>query len=55
MMETDTSSSVSMGILSSFDDQGILHQVAFFSKMHTPVEMHYNIHEQEQGAIIVSW
>jgi hypothetical protein len=36
IVETDASDYVSAGILSQYDDQGILHPVAFYSKKHTP-------------------
>jgi hypothetical protein len=32
VLETDASSYVSAGVLSQYDDQGVLHPVAFFSK-----------------------
>jgi hypothetical protein len=47
IMETDASSYVFAGVLSQYDDQGILHPVAFFSKKHTPAEEYYEIYNQE--------
>jgi hypothetical protein len=43
ILETDASDYVSMGILSQYDDQGILHPVAFYSKKDTPAECNYKI------------
>jgi hypothetical protein len=53
-LEIDASSYVSVGVLSQYDDQGILHPVAFFSKKHTPAKENYEIYNQELGAIVKS-
>jgi hypothetical protein len=54
VLATDASSYVSAGVLSQYDDQGILHPVAFFSKSHTPAKENYEIYDQELGAIVKS-
>jgi len=51
-METDTSNYVSAGILSQFDDNGILHPIEYFSKKHSPAECNYEIYDKELMAII---
>ena len=45
VVETDASDYVSAGVLSQYDDQRILHPVAYFSKKHSPVECNYEIYE----------
>jgi hypothetical protein len=52
VVETDASDYVSAGVLSQYDDQGILHPVAFFSKKHSPAECNYEIYDKELLAII---
>jgi hypothetical protein len=52
IVETDASDYVSAGVLSQYDDEGILHPVAFFSKKHTPAECNYEIYDKELMAII---
>ena len=52
IVETDASDYVSAGILSQYDDEGILHPVAFFSKKHSPAECNYEIYDKELLAII---
>jgi hypothetical protein len=54
VLETDASSYVSAGVLSQYDDHGVLHPVASFSKKHSPVEENYEIFNQESGAIVKS-
>jgi hypothetical protein len=54
VVETDASSHVSTGVLSQYDDQGVLHPVAFFSKKHSPTEENYQIYDQELDAIVKS-
>jgi hypothetical protein len=46
VLETDASNYVSAGVLTQYDDQGILHPVAFFSKKHTSAEENYKIYNQ---------
>jgi hypothetical protein len=43
---------VSAGILSQYDDHGILHPVTFFSKKHSPAECNYKIYDKELIAIV---
>src|SRR5690606_10006137 len=43
---------VSAGILSQYNNQGITHPVAFYSKKHTPAECNYEIYDKEMLAII---
>ena len=38
IVETDALDFVSAGVLSPYDDQGILHPVSFHSKKHAPAE-----------------
>jgi hypothetical protein len=52
IVETDTSDYVSAGMLSQYDDDGILHPVAFFSKKHSPAECNYEIYDKELMAIV---
>ena len=52
MVETDASNYVSAGLLSQYDDDGILHSVAYFSKNHSPTECNYEIYDKELMAII---
>jgi hypothetical protein len=52
IVETDASDYVSAGVLSEYDDNGILHPVAYFSKKHSPVECDYEIYDKEPMAII---
>src|SRR6266705_2778758 len=52
IVETDASDYVSAGVLSQYDDDGILHPVAFFSKNHSPAECNYEIYDKELMAIV---
>jgi hypothetical protein len=52
IVETDASNYVSAGVLSQYDDEGILHPVAFFSKKHSPAECNYEIYDKELMAIV---
>jgi hypothetical protein len=52
IVETDTSDYVSAGVLSQYDDDNILHPVAYFSKKHSPAECNYEIYDKESMAII---
>jgi hypothetical protein len=38
VLETDTLSYISAGVLSQYNDQGVLHSLAFFSKKHSPTK-----------------
>ena len=52
MVETDASDFVSAAVLSQYDDNGILHPVAYFSKKHSPPECNYEIYDKELMAIV---
>jgi hypothetical protein len=52
IVETDASDFVSGGVLSQYDDEGVLRPVAFFSKKHSAVECNYEIYDKELLAII---
>lgn len=52
VLETDASDYVSAGVLSQYDDEGILHPVAFFSKKHSATECNYEIYDKELLAIV---
>jgi len=52
VVETDASDHVSAGILSQYDDEGTLHQVAFYSKKHSPAKCNYEIYDNELLAIV---
>ena len=52
IVETDASDFVSGGILSQYDDEGVLHSVAFFSKMHSPAGCKYEIYDKGLMAIV---
>jgi len=43
---------VSAGVLSNRDDEGVLHQVAYYSKKHSPAECNYDIYAKELMVII---
>ena len=52
ILETDSSDFVTGGILSQYDDEGVLHPVAFYSKTMVPAECNYHIYDKELLAII---
>jgi hypothetical protein len=52
IVETDASDYVSTGVLSQYDDDNILHPVAYFSKQHSPAECNYEIYDKELMAIV---
>lgn len=52
VVETDASDYVSGGILSQYDEEGILHPIAYFSKKHNPAECNYEIYDKELMAIV---
>ena len=52
ILETDSSDFVNGGILSQYDDQGLLHPVAFYNKNLSPAECNYQIYDKELLAII---
>ena len=52
IVETDFSDYISAGIMSQYDDNGVLHPVAYFSKKYSPAECNYEIYDKELIAII---
>jgi hypothetical protein len=52
VMETDSSGYAIGGVLSQYDEQGVLRPCAYFSKKNTPAECNYEIHDKELLAII---
>ena len=52
IVETDASDYVSAGIISQYDNNGVLHPVVYFSKKHSPAECNYEIYDKELMAII---
>jgi hypothetical protein len=52
IVETDTSDYMSAGVLSQYDNDGILYPVAFFSKKYSLMECNYKIYDKELMAII---
>ena len=52
VMECDSSGSVTGGVLSQYDDEGILRPCAYFSRKNSPAECNYEIHDKELLAVI---
>jgi hypothetical protein len=52
IVEMDASDYVSAGVLSQYDNDNVLHPVAYFSKKHSPTECNYEIYDQESMAIV---
>jgi hypothetical protein len=52
VVETDTSNLVIVGVLSPYDNNDILHPVAYFSRKHSPAEINYEIYDKELLAIV---
>ena len=52
ILETDSSDYVNGGVLSQYDDDGVLHPVAFYSKNLNPAECNYEIYDKELLAIV---
>jgi hypothetical protein len=52
IVEIDASNYVSTGVLSQYDNDNVLHPVAYFSKKHSPTEYNYEIYDKELMAII---
>ncbi|KAK9652865.1 hypothetical protein HCH54_010281 [Aspergillus fumigatus] len=52
VVETDSSDYVSAGVMSQYDDEGVLHPVAFFSKKLSVTECNYEIYDKELLAIV---
>jgi reverse transcriptase-like protein len=54
ILETDASDWASGGVLSQYDDDGVLRAVAYFSSKHSAQECNYEIYDKELLAIIKS-
>lgn len=54
-IECDSSDDVNAGYLSQPDPEGILHQVAFFSRKLSPAEVNYDIYDKELMAVVQSF
>ena len=52
IVQTDASEYVSAATQAQYDDDGVLHPVAYFSKKHSPAECNYEIYDKELMAII---
>lgn len=52
VVEADSSGWATGGVLSQYDDNGILRPCAFFSRKNSPTECNYEIHDKELLAII---
>ena len=52
ILETDASDLVTGEILSQYDNEGVLHPVAFYNKSMIPAECNYHIYDKELLAII---
>ncbi|XP_044715208.1 reverse transcriptase (RNA-dependent DNA polymerase) domain-containing protein [Hirsutella rhossiliensis] len=52
VLETDASDWASGGVLSQYDDEGVLRPVAYFSSKHSAQECNYEIYDKELLAII---
>jgi hypothetical protein len=54
VLETDASGYAVAGVLSQYDNQGLLRPVAYFSKKMTSAQANYEIHDKELLAVILS-
>lgn len=52
VIESDASDYVSNGVLSQYDNAGVLHPVAYYSKKHTPAKCNYDIYGTELMAFM---
>lgn len=52
IVEVDSSDYVHGGVMSQYDDEDVLHPVAFFSRKLTPAECNYEIYDKELLAIV---
>ena len=52
LVKVDVFDYVFVGILSQYDDNDILHPIAFFSKKHFSTECNYEIYDKELMTII---
>ncbi len=55
MIEIDASNYVFKNILSQYDENEILHSVAYFSKKHNSVECNYEIYDKELMIIVCAF
>jgi hypothetical protein len=55
VVEMDTSDLVVPGILSQYDEEGILHPVTYLSRKYLPVEINYEIYDKEPLMIIYAF
>ena len=51
IIETDASDYVSAGVSSGYDDDGVSHPVAYFSKKHSPAKCNYDLYDKKLMAI----
>jgi hypothetical protein len=51
MVETATSNLVVTDVLLQYDNNGILHPMAYFLRKHSPTEIKYEIYDKELLAI----
>jgi hypothetical protein len=47
IVEMDASDYVSTGVLSQYNDDNVLHPIAYFFKKHSPAECNYEIYNKE--------
>jgi hypothetical protein len=52
ILETNSSNYVSAGVMSQYNNNGILYPIAFFSKKHSTTECNYKIYDKELLAIV---
>ena len=55
IFKTNSSDNISVGILSHYGEDGLLHPIAFFSCKYLPQEINYEIYDKEFLAIIKSF
>jgi len=55
IIKTDASDYVLAGILSQYDDEGVLHPGAFYTKKQSPAECNYEIYYKELMAIVLAF
>ena len=52
VLETDALDYVTVGVLSQYGEDGLLHPVAFFLKKNNPAECNYEIYDKELMAVV---
>jgi hypothetical protein len=52
VVEMDASEYVSTSVLSQYDDDNVLHPIAYFSNRYSPMEYNYEICDTELMAIV---